>query len=170
MASLASEVNDKAWANRELGLAYYNQRQFSKAQEAYLESLKLVGDDPITLNNLAYLLVNDLNQVDKALTFAAKAATLLPNSPDIVDTYGWALAKSGKYADAEQQLMRAIQSSPDAASAAMPRYHLGWVYEQTKRTDDALRQYRLASETIKDQADNPLNEDLSKALLRLQRK
>jgi Tfp pilus assembly protein PilF len=169
-AAIALDAGDKAVINRELGLCYYELKKFKQAEAAYLESLKTIPDDPMTLNNLAYMYVSDLNEPAKALPYSQKAAQLAPNNPDILDTYGWALAKTGKFVDAEAQLLRAVQLSDSPLAATLPRYHLGWVQEQTQRFSEALRQYRQVADILKGQSDNPLNAEVSQAMTRAQQK
>jgi Flp pilus assembly protein TadD len=168
-SSLATQPADKAVIERDLGMAYYHTGDFPNAEKAYLASLGANGNDPVTLNNLAYMYVNDLDQADKALPYATRAAQLMPNNPDILDTYGWALARSGAYEPAERQLTRAFQLSRLPTSVATIHYHLGWICEQTRRSEEAARHYRQGLESLHD-PNNPLTKDIAKALERVQPK
>jgi tetratricopeptide (TPR) repeat protein len=165
--ALAAKPKDKAVVDLELGLAYYESRNFPEAEKAYLASLQASGDDPITLNNLAFMYIVDMDQPDKALPYAAKAAQKAPTSADILDTYGWALAKTGSYDQAEKILVRALQLSTSPTSAAYIRYHQGWVCEQAHRPEEAARYYRQVDEILTDPND-PLHKDVSEALKRVQ--
>ena len=167
---MAADDNSKGDAWRELGLSYYQLKDFPKAEEAYLAALKVAPEDIAVMNNLAYMYANDLNQPEKALPHAEKAASLAPQNPDILDTYGWALAKSSHNNDAERFLLRAIQNSETAAQAALPRYHLGYVYEQTARFAEAIRQYRQGLEAMNGKNGDPLNADLTESIKRVQQK
>jgi len=167
---MAADDNSKGGAWRELGLSYYQLKEFSKAEEAYLAALKVTPEDITVMNNLAYMYANDLNQPDKALPHAEKAATMASQNPDILDTYGWALAKSSRNSDAERILLRAIQNSEQAAQAALPRYHLGYVYEQAARFAEAIRQYRQGLEAMSGKNGDPLYADLSEGIKRVQQK
>ncbi len=167
-ASLAGDAPIKGSANRELGLAYFQMGKFPEAEKAFLAALEVRENDPTTLNNLAYMYATDMDQADKALPYAAKAVKLQPDNADILDTYGWALAKTGSYAEAQRQLLRAVQQSTAPASTALARYHLGWAYEQSKQFDEALRHYRRADDILSGEPDNPLHKDISEAILRIQ--
>lgn len=164
-SALATQPGHKAAAERELGLAYYRMTQYPQAERAYLASLQVNASDPATLNNLAYMYVNDTGQADKGLPYAARAAQLAPNSSEILDTYGWALAKTGDYLQAERQLARALQltSAPDVV--ALVRYHLGWVCEQMRRPAEASRHYSQGLQNVPD-PNARLHADLSKGLER----
>jgi len=156
-----------ALADRQLGASYYRLRKFSEAEAAYTASLKTRPDDPQVLNNLAYLYTNDLNQPKKALPYAAEATRQMPNNAKVLDTFGWTLARIGKLADAERALVRAVQlERPLAAS----RYHLGWVYEQLGRLEEALKQYRQGYEMVRSNTDDPLHGPVKEALERVREK
>ncbi len=165
-SALATRPADKAATERDLGLVYYQMGQFAQAEQAYLASLQAVKSDVTTLNNLAYMYVNDLDQASKGLPYAAQAAQLAPGNPDILDTYGWALAKSADYVEAERQLTRALQLTSAPEAAALVRYHLGWVCEQMRRFEEAGRHYNQGLEAVRD-PDDPLHKDLSEGLKRV---
>ena len=156
-----------ALANRHLGAAYYQLRKFQDAERAYKASLETRPGDVQVLNNLAYLYTNDLNEPKKALPYAARAAREMPNNARVLDTFGWTLARIGKFSDAELALVRAVRlEEPLAAS----RYHLGWVYERLGRLDDALKQYRQGFEMVRTNEKDPLHAPLKAALDRVQDK
>lgn len=164
---LASEPLAKFLADRHLGAIYYQMRKLPETEQAYLSALKVNPNDVQILNNLAYLYTNDLNQPRKALPYAAGAARRIPSNARVLDTYGWTLAKIGRLVDAERALARAVQlEKPLAAS----RYHLGWVYEQLGRFDEAQRQYREGFEMVRTKTDNPLYQPLKEGLERVGQK
>ena len=155
----------KFLANKHLGASHYQLKNFPEAEKAYVAALAVRAQDIQTLNNLAYLYTNDLNQPREALPYAERAATGGPDNAKILDTYGWTLARIGRFADAEQTLIRAVQlESPLTAS----RYHLGWVYEQIGRFEEALKQYRQGFEMVRTQTDDPLHEPLKEAVERVE--
>jgi len=164
---LAQEPEAKYLANRYLGSVYYQVNKFKDCEQAYLAAISNQPRDVQVANNLAYLYTNDLNEPKKGLPFAEQATRVAPNDAKILDTYGWTLAKLNSLAEAEQILLRAVQlESPLTVS----RYHLGWVYEQLNRLDDAKKQYQQAQEMIKDKSDDPLYGVLKTALERVSQK
>jgi tetratricopeptide (TPR) repeat protein len=165
--SLATQPKDKAMVTLELGLAYYHMGKFPEAEKAYLACIQASGEDPVPLNNLAFMYVSDMNQPDKALPYAAKAANKAPSNAEVLDTYGWVLAKTGSYDLAEKQWTRALQLSLSPTSATMIRYHLGWVCEQTHRLEEAARHYRQVSESLTD-PNNAFYQEVAEALKRVQ--
>jgi len=167
---LAQEPEAKYLANRHLGAAYYQLNMFKDCEQAYLAALSSLPKgamDAQIANNLAYLYTNDLNEPNKALPFAEQASKRAPNDAKILDTYGWTLAKLGNLPEAEQALLRAVQlESPLTVS----RYHLGWVYEQLKRLDEAKKQYQQGLTIINDKPDDPLYGIIKAALERVNQK
>lgn len=172
---LAGSPEDKAQVNSSLATAHYQNNDVASAEKAYLAAVQAMPEDPATpearsrlltaVNNLAYLYVENMNKPDLALPYAEKAVRLAPSRSDVLDTYGWTLAKLGKLDLAQDALLRAILSGDPPPDM---RYHLGWVYEQQNKLDDALRQYRPALDGI-DKTD-PLHKVLGEAVARLEKK
>jgi tetratricopeptide (TPR) repeat protein len=102
---------------------------------------KVLEDDASNieaLNNLAYALANEGNQPDEALKLAQQVKEILPNSPSIDDTIGWAFYKKGHYSTAVGHLERAAAKDP----RPVIQYHLAMACFRTgnrKRGDEVLR-------------------------------
>jgi tetratricopeptide (TPR) repeat protein len=160
----------KGETRRELALGYYQLGKFPQAEEAYMEALKASPDEATLKNNLAYMYANDVGQPDKALPYAEQAASAMSQNADVLDTYGWTLAKLSRYSDAERQLLRAVQVAETPSQALLPRYHLGFVYEQMGRLAEALRQYRQAGDILNTKTSDPLYKELNEAIKRAQQK
>lgn len=143
-----------------LGPIYYEMKDFKNSELAYLAALDRRPKDLSVLNNLAYLYVENLNLPDKALPYAKKAVDYSPTNSNILDTYGWALAKSGQYKLALKEMEKAVRKS-DSPTATL-QYHLGYVYHNLKDYNSALRQYRLALRQVKQ--DDPLKGVLENAI------
>jgi predicted Zn-dependent protease len=94
----------------ELADLLVQQGEMAQALQLYKQAPDL-KTQPILLNNLAFLLLPQ--QPDEALTYASQAYQLLPQHPQIIDTYGWALTKSGKPEQALGILRDAEIRSPD---------------------------------------------------------
>jgi tetratricopeptide (TPR) repeat protein len=164
--AMKDEIEARYLANRYLGSVYYQLNMFKDCERAYLAALSNQPNDVQVANNLAYLYTNDLNDPQKALPFAEQASKAAPNDPKVLDTYGWTLAKRNSLAEAEQALLRAVQlESPLAVS----RYHLGWVYEQLNRLDEAKKQYQQG-QTMINKPDDPLYGILKTAMERVSQK
>jgi len=55
--------------------------------------LALAPDNPVALNNMAYLLAGSSSSLDTALTLAQRAIGRAPGNPTIMDTLGWIYLK-----------------------------------------------------------------------------
>ena len=89
------------------GRLLYQYGKPADSAKALAEAVSLAPDDSTALNNLAYLQVTELGQIDDAVRNARRAAEITPGSPDILDTLGLALTRSGEHAEAVVVLSRA---------------------------------------------------------------
>ena len=142
-----------------LGQAYANLGQTSKAIEAFDRAIKL-SHEPRTLNDVAYnLSVNNL-QLDKAQQYAEEAVTGMATNlrdaklehlttDDLAhvkslaaywDTLGWTHFKKGNLDLAEKYLMAAWQVEQYSEVGD----HLGQISEKRGKKEEALHWYALA--------------------------
>lgn len=70
-------------------------KRLTEARPLYEQVLRIKPDDPLALNNLAYLLAEEGNELDAALTLAQRAPQKSPNDVMIADTLGWIYIKKG---------------------------------------------------------------------------
>ncbi|HTB12897.1 MAG TPA: tetratricopeptide repeat protein [Bryobacteraceae bacterium] len=92
----------------------------------YEKAIQENSNNPPALNNLAYLLADTGKDPDRALALAQQAKELLPNSPTVDDTIGWAYYKKGFFNPALDHLKRANSNSPQRlCHLAMTYYQLG---------------------------------------------
>jgi tetratricopeptide (TPR) repeat protein len=123
------------------------------AEEAYLKAIEVNPDDFTTLNNLAYLYVDALDEPEKAIPYAKEATRLRPDDTNIADTWGWVLAKAGRLDEAARVFER-ITARRDATAEMV--YHMGWVYERLERYTEATRQYDKAETMLAGAVNSPL--------------
>ena len=90
------------------------QQAWPDAEAAYRRILSIKPDDPVALNNLAWLMVKQSKP--GALEFAQKAQSLQPNQPALMDTLALALAADNQVPKALELEKKAVQRAPDAAS------------------------------------------------------
>ena len=102
----------------------------------------LPTDDPVLLNNLAWLYFEKGD--DRALEFARRAHQASPNNPDIGDTLGWILVNQGQAAEALQLLRDSARARPDRGVIL---YHLGVAYQAVGRNEEAQEALRRALQT-----------------------
>lgn len=129
-----------------------------KAMDAYKKSLQIEPEQPVAANNLAYLMVEEGQNTDVALTYAQSARRSLPNSPSTADTLAWVYYSKGTYASARDLLEEAVKTAPDDASI---QYHLGMTY--TKLSDQINATLHL-KKAVSLAPDSDAGKDAQKAL------
>ena len=146
-----------------VAMMYYGKKDFARAEQMYLEQLKVHPTNLQVLNNLAYLYANDLDNAAKALPYAKRALELTPGNSNVVDTYGWALTRSGRYPKGIEVLERAVAMT---GSKPVFHYHLAYAYEKSGRRADAEKQcergLKLAEQSGDDSARKLLRESLNR--------
>lgn len=138
----------------------------------YESMLEKQPNNIVALNNLAYLLVDDSEEFDKALKYARRAYDALPNNPDIIDTYAYVLIKKGQSAKAEELLQMAVQLfEQDRVSAPAETYeHIGMAKKQLNQYPGALEAYEMALEIGKEQMPEETKQRLQTAISELSEK
>ncbi|MCD6365662.1 MAG: tetratricopeptide repeat protein [Planctomycetes bacterium] len=164
---LADKRSPKADISYRRGVVHHTAKRFDAAKEAYLTALKYLPTHPGALNNLAYIYAEDLSEPAKGLVYAEQAIRYMPDNASVIDTYGWVLARMGKYAEAEKEFRKALDK-PDAP--AVSRYHLGWMYEQQGRFTKALSEYERGMEMNVDPVDPELKGMFDKAIADVQKR
>jgi len=100
-----------------LGMLQQQLEQNDAAIRSYEEALRITPDNPVILNNIAWLyhLAGD----KRALESSAKAYDIAPERPEIVDTYGWILYKNGKVQQGLIVLQQALVAAPRNAEIGL---------------------------------------------------
>ncbi len=110
------------------------QKDYTAARVTYQKLLAMYPDFVPALNNLAYLDLEYLNQLDEGADLAQKARGLAPADPTIADTAGWALYKKGDYDQAVSLLRESAEKMSDNSEV---RFHLGMTQYMMGNTDAA---------------------------------
>ena len=132
------------------------------ARDAYQRLLKADPNNIEVLNNLAYILANNLNDPDGAVPMAQKAAELAPNNPEILDTLGWTQYQTGDARNARITLEESVRIRALPANTL----HLGRVYMDL---DEADRARNVLTQTIQLAENAGLTETVEEARDYLQR-
>ena len=155
-----------------LTMAYMKTADKQYLTTAILEFEKILAKQPKNtnvLNNLAYFLADNDEQLDKAVEYARRAHEASPNSSGIMDTYAYALCKTGDYAKAEEVLQMAIQIF-ERQSMDIPwdvYMHLGMAQEGLGQKAAAAESYRQALEVGGRRIPKSKKEELNKAIERV---
>ncbi len=126
-----------------LGTLEEAQGDKEKAAADYKKSLQIQPEQPVATNNLAYLMIENGQNIDVALSLAQTARRLLPNSASTADTLGWAYYQKASYLSARDVLEQGLKTAPENAAI---HYHLGMTYNKlADRTNATLHLRKAAS-------------------------
>jgi tetratricopeptide (TPR) repeat protein len=110
------------------------------------EMLERMPNNYTIMNNLAYMLADSNQQLDKALEYARKACQNEMGNPVYLDTYAYIQCLLGNYEEAHQALLRTIQLH-EARNESIPWEvfkHLGMTQEGLGKKTEAAAAYRRA--------------------------
>ena len=95
---------------RYLGDVALRERKPAEAEAKYRQALRVAPNDPLAMNNLAYLLASQ--KKPGALVLAQKAAELLPNAA-VLDTLALAQSEEGQMPAAVETMKKALALAPN---------------------------------------------------------
>jgi Tfp pilus assembly protein PilF len=121
---------------------YYRKREFSKSYETFKEALKLSPEDIIILNNYAYYLAEQGEELKEAERMAKKVIEKEKNNGTYLDTYAWVLYKIGKIKEAAR-IMEEIIAKGDKEDADWCE-HYGFIMKAMKKCDKAVEYWKQA--------------------------
>ena len=112
-----------------------------RAEDGYRKALQVQPNNGPAANNLAYLMLQNGQNIDEALTLAQIARQKMPDSPSAADTLAWIYYRKGVYGMAGNLLQEALQKSPDNATY---HYHIGMVYQKQHNPEEARKHLQRA--------------------------
>jgi tetratricopeptide (TPR) repeat protein len=121
-----------------LGSLYEAYGDLDKAREAYEKAISIDASLAAAKNNLAYILAELGEDLDRALDLAQEAKAAMPENGHAADTLGWVLYKKGiptaaiGYFKEAEGLFR-----PDDINLAVVRHHLALAYEAAGQQQQA---------------------------------
>jgi tetratricopeptide (TPR) repeat protein len=119
----------------------------NEALAAYREAMKIDPNNPVVLNNLAYLMSQNGQNLDEALTLAQHAKQQLPNFNEVSDTIGWIYIKK-KLNDSAIEIFKDLTQK--AADNPTFHYHYALALNQKGDKANALRELKTALQKISD--------------------
>lgn len=114
----------------------------TKAMDDYKKALQLDPNNGAAANNLAYLMVDNGQNVDVALTLAQTARRIMPDSAETADTLAWVYYYKENYTAARDLLESSVKTFPDNAPIHL---HLGLTYSALNDKPDAILQLKKAA-------------------------
>lgn len=149
-ASKANPKDVNALLNR--GMLLETLGRGSEASDLYNRVLGIDPDNPLALNNIAFMNAEQHTNLDQAMTFAERAKKRVPNSPDISDTLGFVYLQKNLNTEALRILKQVVQENP-----GNPTYHFHLAMALLKQGDRSgakeEAQKALQSSSAQDQQD-----------------
>ncbi len=139
-ADVAMDSEMRPLLDQQMAFALHYTKQYGPARDAYMRLLDNRPNDTTALNNISFLLCENLDAPDEALQYIRRADDLLPNNYEILDTYGWVLFKAGQPEEAYRKLIESVESNKTAANCL----HLAHVLVQRKDSSGTTRALELA--------------------------
>jgi len=140
-AKQAAKKDDQMMVDFERAMMEDRARRYDAAQTDFQKVLAMDPDNALTLNNYGFMLADRGVDLNQALTMIQKAVRLEPTNYAYLDSLGWAYYRLGQYAQAQDNLQRAISRDGNDPTV---HEHLGDVYEKTGRLKDAAAQWELS--------------------------
>jgi Flp pilus assembly protein TadD len=133
----------------------------AEAKLLYESTFTLQSDNPIALNNLAYLIAEKNGDLDTALTFAQRARQKWPHVSAVSDTLAWIYLKKNLQDNAIEILENVVSQSPNQPTF---HYHLGaaWLQKGNKAKARTELEKALANRPSSEEA-GKIKELLAKA-------
>jgi tetratricopeptide (TPR) repeat protein len=136
--TLSTKPDEKLYTAFLRGTLYDRQKQYDEAEAQFRKALAIDPQNATILNYLGYMFADRGVRLSEALTLIRRAVDLDPQNGAFLDSLGWAYYKSGQYALAEENLLKAnqrINTDPTVHD------HLGEVYEKTGNLKLAVAQW-----------------------------
>ncbi|MCF7796999.1 MAG: tetratricopeptide repeat protein [Lentisphaeria bacterium] len=118
-----------------------------KAMNAYERILKTTPEDDLAMNNYAYMISENVTDVD-SLLYAAKliqkALVITPDNPSYLDTAGWVYFKLGHLRAAREMLEKSLSKDPANAEVLN---HMAKLLETMGQVEAAARYRQEAQQS-----------------------
>lgn len=137
----ATKKDDQTMVEFQRAMMADRARRYDEAETDFRKVLASDPNNALTLNNFGFMLADRGVKLDEALAMIQKAVKLEPTNYAYLDSLGWAYYRLGQYAQAEDNLKRAISRG---ANDPTVHDHLGDVYEKTGRLKLAAAQWELS--------------------------
>ena len=126
----------------QIGDLYHLLNKKEEAYQAYDKALKYNENNILVLNNYAYFLSLDKEQLDKAESMSGRCIKIQPNNSTYIDTYAWVFFQKGNYSMAKFYIESAISNGGEKNPEILEHY--GDILFKTGNTDKAVEQWEKA--------------------------
>ena len=150
--------------NLQLGMTLEAQHKEQEAKPMYELVLKAYPDNPVALNNLAYMMAEEGRDLDQALKMAQKAKAAAPNNDEISDTLGWIFIKKNLSDSAINIYRDLLKREPNRPEF---HYHLGMALFQKGDKANAKVNAQMALNLLTKKPNKQLEDEIREFLKRL---
>jgi tetratricopeptide (TPR) repeat protein len=134
-----------------LGMLLQTTGRSLEASKLYEQVLELQRDNLVAINNLAWILCEELNRPQDALELTQRGLAKAPDYIDLIDTRGMAYYRLGRYDEAINDFNRCIRLYPNRAPAIAASYfHLGRCLASTGEKSKAVEHLNKALDLNKE--------------------
>ena len=130
-----------------LGNAFYDNKNYDRAEKSYNECLSINPDYAKAHYNLGVLL-RELERYDEAEREYREAIRVNPDLAGAHNNLGILLKELERYEETEREYREAIRSNPDLARA---HGNLGILYSKNKRVEEAKKELETAKRLLEEQ-------------------
>lgn len=163
---LSSRPDDKEYILFLRGSLYERQKKIDLAEQAFRQVLQQDPNNAMALNYLGYMLADNNLHLEESLAMIKKAVATDPQNGAYLDSLGWVYFKLGKYEEAEDNLRKAVDRSPNDPTV---QDHLAELYSRTNRLKLAATHWERALEEWNKSAPNDVDpQDVSRVQKKLE--
>jgi len=128
----------------QLGRLHLSTGDLERSRAALEESVEANPDLTVAANDLAYVLAELGQDLDRALALASSARAARDEDPAVADTLGWVYYGRGLPGPALEQFREAIELAGPEAAPAEYHYHLGLALRELGRPEEAREAFDAA--------------------------
>jgi tetratricopeptide (TPR) repeat protein len=125
------------------GAMFEREKNVAAAEAEFRKVLEINPKNAGALNYLGYMLADNNLKLQEARDLIQKALDEEPNNGAYLDSLGWVYFKLNQYPQAEEQLVKALESASMAKDPTVHE-HLGEVYFQQGKIRDAISQWQTS--------------------------
>ncbi len=124
------------------GEAIYKQGKKEEAFKIFDKAVEIDPENYLTLNNYAYYLSIEGNNLDKAERMSGRVVERFPDNSTYLDTHAWVLFKKGEYTLAKFYMESAIKNGGEDNATLLE--HFGDILYKAGKVDEALVNWEKA--------------------------
>lgn len=127
-----------------MGDILFSKGEKEQAYKAYDNSLKWKSDNYGCLNNYAYYISKDGENLEKAEKMSFKTIQAEPHNTTYLDTYAWILFMEKRYEEAKIYIEQAMKNEKKEEESAVIAEHAADIYSMTGDTTKAIELWKKA--------------------------